>query len=498
MKISNSRLRKPLYFLIFIMTSMNIFQLHQSVEVKDNEKVIIIGAGASGIAAGYYLNNKGIKNVILEARDRIGGRVNTDTKTFGYPIDLGAILITHNENNPIPKLAKLYKTKLVSFNFGNTINFVNFIKVNKIKSFNYSLSLLQNDWLDYMIDNLEELKYKSFYEVIDLYIKQKNLKQIDILKINYLACFLQCNLSGDIGHLTNFIKSYALGFSGETSMTPDGYISILKPLTKNLDIKLKTKVIKIEQIKNEMKSKVIVYDSNNNRYEASKVIITVPLGVLKSNMISFVPELSETKKESISKLKMFDMNKIFVEFSEKFWSNNDIINILYKKESDPRQVYDFIVNYHKITHKNILLFMIAGDKIDYLNERTDEQIKEEILYLLSKNYKKNDIVITNFIRTNWKEEEFTKGSFTEIGADSYLREVFLEKEGDIYFAGEHTSANFNAFVHGAFNSGLRAAKDILNELGFHEEKNVIDLRRKEDNNLQDTLNSNNDDRFKTW
>lgn len=71
----------------------------------NKEKVLVIGAGAAGLSAARQLHHLGYRVTVLEARDRIGGRVNTDT-SFGCPIELGAMVVTGTQGNPVYALAQ--------------------------------------------------------------------------------------------------------------------------------------------------------------------------------------------------------------------------------------------------------------------------------------------------------------------------------------------------------------------------------------------------------
>ncbi|GMH38688.1 hypothetical protein BSKO_06572 [Bryopsis sp. KO-2023] len=72
-------------------SEFQVFPYQSNIEKK---RVIVVGAGASGLAAASCLKRAGIEVLVLEARDRIGGRIHTDADHFGYPTDFGATIIT--------------------------------------------------------------------------------------------------------------------------------------------------------------------------------------------------------------------------------------------------------------------------------------------------------------------------------------------------------------------------------------------------------------------
>jgi monoamine oxidase len=143
--------------------------------------VIVIGAGAAGLSAATELKKAGILVRILEARERIGGRINTDFEHFGYPVELGAVLITEQKDNPLVSKANENGVRLVDVDFskvkffgadgvslGNVYpsiikvfeNYVLFVKFNyeKLKNFSVRHSLMR-----FIMQNKLTLYQKSFF-----------------------------------------------------------------------------------------------------------------------------------------------------------------------------------------------------------------------------------------------------------------------------------------------------------------------------------------------
>lgn len=93
-------------------------------------------------------------------------------------------------------------------------------------------------------------------------------------------------------------------------------------------------------------------DKNGQVYTADYALITVPLGCLKKNTIIFVPELSAEKKNAIKNMNYGLMNKVIVEFSEKFWDENNLIRVL----NDFVSNYSWMVNYYNAPKRMFSFF----------------------------------------------------------------------------------------------------------------------------------------------
>lgn len=411
-------------------------------------KVIVIGAGAAGISAAVHLNSFGFQTKIIEARNRIGGRIDTNFDLFGYPIDLGAVHITKQSDNPIVSLAKRYKVKSVPVDFENIIYFSE--KGKNLGNIIPAVLSIFNKYIGFLKKNSEELRNHTIeYSFLKF---TKNFTFFNKILSFYVANFLNMSLKRPLYDVIDHLLNGTAGFNVNVEIPPDGYIRILKPLINSLDIQFNTIIKSIKQDK----SSISVADANDNSYTADYVIITVPLGYLKKNLIKFEPELSKEKQISIEKLAFFNMNKLFVEFNEKFWGDEHFISFL----TNPPIVFDIACNVHRINGKNLLMFLVSEDSYSHIKDKSDTEIKEMLMEIISRSYPNSLIQITKFLKTNWNDDPFSYGSFTEVAGHQYLRRNFISPEGRLIFAGEHTSLKNNALVYGAYLSGIRAANQI--------------------------------------
>mmetsp|Transcript_15048 Transcript_15048/g.15580 ORF Transcript_15048/g.15580 Transcript_15048/m.15580 type:complete len:356 (+) Transcript_15048:1-1068(+) len=319
-----------------------------------------------------------------------------------------------------------------------------------------NLDYTMDNFFVFLRDQMGRVQDLSVKEASDLYIEEHKLELGQMTFLRHGLSFLTTNSDTKIKRIGNYLLRGNIGKDIETSMIAEGYIKLLEPYAEDIPIKLNTIAVEVSYDKYGARVK----DKNNNVHTADFVIVTVPLSLLKADKISFNPPLSIAKKNAIQSLGVFDMNKIIVEFKSKFWGDNDFLTMLY---SEKEFVYSFAVNYHKVIGKNVLIFMVSGKDIEYLEDKPHYIIKEEIVELLKKYFpaKKEEIVITQFEMTNWRKDEFALGSFSELEADPKLRKVLGTLEGRVILAGEHTSVDWNTFVYGAFTSGIKAAEIII-------------------------------------
>ena len=235
-------------------------------------------------------------------------------------------------------------------------------------------------------------------------------------------------------------------------MLPNGYMEFFSHFLEPLEIKYNTIVSKITQRSNYVE----VLDTRGNQFLADYVVVTVSLGILKKNYIEFIPKLSEEKTQLIKEIPVMIINKVMVEFEEKFWGNQFLIYL-----QDEKVPIYLGINFNKVNGKNILIF-IVNDTIKYkLSSLTIEEIKKYLLIKLHQCYPNKSIKITQITKTNWEKTTFTQGSFSDIPASiglDYVK-IFRKPEGRVYFAGEHTSHK-SASTQGAWLSGVYTAREI--------------------------------------
>jgi len=199
--------------------------------------------------------------------------------------------------------------------------------------------------------------------------------------------------------------------------------------------------------------------------EADWVIVTVPLGVLKKELIHFEPPLSDRKSRAIEHLGFGTLDKLFLQFKENFWGGDNYAWIGYASENHGRLVS--LLNMQSLSKRNdpILCCFIADEAALEMEQMTDEYAVQSALISLEKHF--GVLVKKNFLSaivTRWAQDRFSYGSYSYMAFGSSPEDIDALAEpllnGKVCFAGEATQRSYFGTVHGAYLSGQREAERI--------------------------------------
>lgn len=217
--------------------------------------------------------------MLLEARSRVGGRVNTDD-SLGASIDLGASIVTGLEGNPLTNVCKQLNIKLHKLEF-------------QCPLFDLDGSPLNED-LDKKVEQefnkiMQETRTKKSSLPKSLgkglkYLRSfSSQEEIEERVFNWHIANLEyaCATDLDDVSLSEWDQDDQYEWAGDHCLIPTGYSSIAKNLAENIPISFETVVQSVHY----NKDGVCVYASNNKFYEADAVLITLPLGVLKEGFV---------------------------------------------------------------------------------------------------------------------------------------------------------------------------------------------------------------------
>ncbi len=420
------------------------------------KSILIIGAGIAGLSAARTLQEKGYQNIkILEARDRIGGRIWTN-QDLGLAIDLGASWIHGNHpDNPIMQLAKKLMVNTFELDEEETVVF-------NAKGKEYTDKKLFSKSKAYakLLDKIEE-KGEENKSIKDLILKLKPKALEDPLMLFFLSSDLEFDFGNDIDRLCSLHYESDEEFEGENLMITHGYRKILDYLAKDLTIELGQKVRRI----NYGDDRVVV-KTMKDRYVADYVICTVPLGVLKANSIHFIPELPAVKKTVLDRMEMGNLNKVVLTFKKSFWHREMHYLAITPKEKGR---YNYFLNYKKINAHPTLMTFAFGHFAKEMEHHSDEKVVEAVMKHLKVMYGADISQPVEILRSGWTQDPFSLGAYSAavVGMEEFDFETVAHNlQNKVFFAGEHTSQSYRGTVHGAYLSGQEVAEEVLEAMEF--------------------------------
>ncbi|HNM06109.1 MAG TPA: FAD-dependent oxidoreductase, partial [Leptospiraceae bacterium] len=249
--------------------------------------VIVIGAGISGLGAAVDLKKGGKKVIILEARDRVGGRQYTDRTWKNTSLDLGPGWITGIKGNPVTELAVKFKLKTAVQN-DDSDNVVLYDPEGEEVS-DEEWDKLDSDF-DEMMEELGEESEKlekdvSLGSLIEKYMDKNDFSEKEKIKMRYYVFdSIETDYAMDSSELSAKYWNSDDGFEGGDVIFPNGYDEIAQNLSKGLDIRLEHTVKKISY-----NDDGVTVETDQGTFKGDYALVTLPLGVLKKGTVKFDP-----------------------------------------------------------------------------------------------------------------------------------------------------------------------------------------------------------------
>lgn len=423
------------------------------MQVKEHFDIIIIGAGAAGLCAARELTRVKMKILILEARDRIGGRMYTNTpKNFKFAIERGAEFI-HGEASYTFQLLTEADAERVEIH-GNTYQ-VNDKNVHEEDFFDQEWNLVLEK-LEALTDDLTFEQFLSTYFADAKYghLRDKVTKFVegynaaDITKVSSLALReewsedddpSQYRITGGYRKLYDFLAS---------EVRQNGGSILLEKVVTQIN----------------WKAGAVQVSTDSETFEASKCLVTVPVSILNSDRIRFEPAVPQIQ-DAASKIGFGGVVKIILEFSFAFWETEPEkklidLQFLFSDEKIPTWWSQFP------DRIPILTGWVGGPAAGKVSD-DDQHVLDDAIHSLARamNYPKDKIRqhLTAWQVDRWSRDTFSNGaySYAVLGTREAITVLETPIDNTLYFCGEAIyTGTHRSTVEAALVSGRDAAKNI--------------------------------------
>ncbi|MFM9033175.1 MAG: FAD-dependent oxidoreductase [Mycobacterium sp.] len=415
--------------------------------------VLVIGAGIAGLRAAEVLTSRGRRVVVLEARDRIGGRIHTD-RSWGVPVDLGASWIHGVDNNPIAALAAANGIATRPADYDSAV-------------YGPDGRRLPDDTLDDLESQVADLvevgredspdSDEPLRTALDRAIGAANLDTPARIAVEMgITESIEHEYAADATDLSaNHFDAGGREDGGDVFL-PDGYDEIVDAVADGLDVRLGHVVTSVDTSGNRA-----VVITSGGEFDADAVVVTVPLGVLKASSIRFTPPLAESKAAAVARLGMGALSKTCLRFGSAFWpSGTELVDLV--PDASRRGQWVESLSLTGLVDVPALMMFNAGRFARAVEKTTDADVVAGSTAALRPAFP--DVSApTGLLRSSWSVDPFSLGSysFIAVGSSPADRDALAESEGRRVFAGEACSREHAGTVHGAYASGEAAANSLL-------------------------------------
>ncbi|XP_024022040.1 polyamine oxidase 1 [Morus notabilis] len=437
--------------------------------------VIVIGAGVSGISAAKVLAEKGIEDLlILEASDRIGGRIRKEN-FGGVSVELGAGWIAGvggKESNPVWDLAAKSSLRTCFSDYSNA----------RYNIYDRSGKIFPS--------GIAADSYKRAVEsaIQQLRIQEANPCSRDLYKVSEPPSAPKTPIELAIDFILHDFEmaevepiSTYVDFGEREFLVADerGYEHLLYKMAEDflftsggkiLDSRLKlNKVVRELQ---HSRNGVTVITEDGSVYDADYVVLSVSIGVLQSDLISFNPSLPRWKTEAIQQCDVMVYTKIFLKFPYKFWPCGPGKEFfIYAHER--RGYYTFWQHMENAyPGSNILVVTLTNGESKRVEAQPDGETLKEAMEVLRNMFGPDIPDATDILVPRWYNNRFQRGSYSNypiITNDQDFHDI-KTPVGRIFFTGEHTSERFSGYVHGGYLAGIGTGKALLEEMEKDKER----------------------------
>ena len=440
-----------------------------------SSKVLILGAGSAGVAAGRELSRSGEDDfLIIEAQATAGGRVSS-TSFQGFVVEEGANWVQAPANHSFQELVKSSNLETSVSLWDDTVMYDEgglvrdtFVRWDKFAT---ALAAAQERA---QAKTAAAATYSFDRDSGGLDASQRVGLRLGDWKpsggVDYAVEFFEFDFEyAEPPDSTSLMSS--LGGDPSTHVDEEYFVIDQRGFFSTVEEWISSEfTLQDERIRYNRTVTEIAYGSNGvnvtcgdgSTYDADYAILTFSLGVLQSDAVKFLPELPEWKTEAIFSFHMVNYLKIFVTFQDVFWDSAEYF--LYG--GDRRGYYTVWQNLdtdRMLPGSKMLVVTAVHTEADRIEQQSDDVTMAEIHEVLRAMFGSNATFPTAIMMRKWGSDPLFLGTYSNwpIGATSYTKALLQAPVDRLFFSGEATSELYHGYVHGGLEAGVVSATDVI-------------------------------------
>ncbi len=428
------------------------------------ERVLVVGAGIAGLTVANAMAHAAVDCVVLEARSRVGGRLHT-ADLVGSSVDLGGSWMHHPIGNPVRSFARMVGIECRPGSPLATLSAFDCSTGRWLSPADVEASLTAE--LEGFTGALAELRTRlgpaaSAAEGIEVYLATTGLTGAALRRARQgLRASVEADAAGaaEQQSLTWLWTQEEYGGDYFGDLPEGGLASVTDALAAGLEVHLDWPVARVELTD----AGVAVTSASGKTEAGSHIVVTVPLGVLKQDLPSFVPPLPPERVEAVRRLGFGRYEKVALKFDAAFWREAGWSHlVLFPLE--PAEPASWVFDLDAFSGVPILVCHTFHSATGHLAEASTDSAARWAMDMLSAAMGAPCPEPVAVAVTRWADDPFAAGAYTHVPPGATNADLDLlgtPITGRLLFAGEHTQSARLGYADGAMTSGIREAKRLL-------------------------------------
>jgi monoamine oxidase len=434
------------------------------------ERVLVVGAGMAGLVAGRLLHDSNFKVTVLEARERIGGRVWTDDRV-GAPVDLGGSWVHGVAGNPLALWADKRGVRLISSEADRLLiderASASTRTAQRRKAFMgaaaFSTAIAFASWKSKFLTNVRGPRSVSVKDAVEPLLHAGWLPEVDRLVV---ATFVEGSegVNGSVWDELSAEEWFPTEGLDGNAQPQGGFRPLIEDAARGLDVRFNSPVTVLAW----SGAGVVATLESSERIEADRAVVTLPVGLLRDGRFRLDPLPPAPQQQAIGRLGYGAgvLAKVYLRFPHVFWPEKSKWFGRLPDAPDRRGTFNTFVSHTEETGRPILLSFANGQSaVRYDREQSDEEVKQAALASLRKMFGGNRVPEPEaFVFPRWLSDPWSKGgySYPAIGSPPEDHDDHARPLGDrVFFAGEATEPVEYGTVHAALWSAELAAEAVF-------------------------------------